>query len=107
LYRDEAKKRLVVAFRGTSDPGDLATDAKILQSPWVKKLNENEPTKQGEVVHSMLLLLSLLLFLFYLFLLTLFKILDDTTYFSTTPGALFGLSPSIPRHNGHIKSPLN
>lgn len=34
LWRDESRKRLVVAFRGTSAPGDLVTDAKILQTPW-------------------------------------------------------------------------
>jgi len=53
LWRDEVNKRMVVAFRGTSDPGDLITDAKILQTPWVKKTEGGKEPKEGEpMVHS-------------------------------------------------------
>ena len=42
LWRDEGSKRLVVAFRGTSDPGDLVTDVNLIQTPWTKRKDPKE-----------------------------------------------------------------
>ena len=37
LWRDAASKKLMVSFRGTSEPRDVVTDASALMTPWARE----------------------------------------------------------------------
>ncbi len=37
LWRDTASKKLMVSFRGTSEPRDVVTDASALMTPWARE----------------------------------------------------------------------
>ena len=42
IYRSLEKKLIAVSFRGTCAPIDLVTDASIVQTPWVKGVDEKK-----------------------------------------------------------------
>ena len=44
LWRDAASKKLLVSFRGTSEPRDVVTDASALMTPWARGLKWSEMT---------------------------------------------------------------
>lgn len=41
IWRDEKRKRLLVSFRGTSEPRDVVTDASAVMTPWARDARKN------------------------------------------------------------------
>ena len=41
IWRDEERKKLLVAFRGTSEPRDIVTDASAVMTPWSRAASKD------------------------------------------------------------------
>jgi len=48
IWRDTTNRKVVIAFRGTSDPRDMITDVNLLQTPWEGREDGKRESKEKE-----------------------------------------------------------
>lgn len=48
IWRDLTRRKVIIAFRGTSDPRDMITDVSLLQTPWEGRADGNREAREKE-----------------------------------------------------------